>query len=72
MRYVRSIPKRVPPGLILVHNHVVPVGVGPRATLAPGVNGFRAWFERRRRGHRVCRCGWAPDIAKHFRMSLSW
>jgi hypothetical protein len=36
--YVTGIPKALPPGKVLVHNHVIP-------QLVLGRNGFRAWTQ---------------------------
>jgi hypothetical protein len=62
MRYVARVPKVVPKGMVLVHNHVKPAP-------ALGVNGFRAWlaptdpklWER-------CPCTWAPATGPHYRV----
>jgi hypothetical protein len=60
VRYVASIPrKRLPPGIVLVHNHVI-----PQRHL--GENGFRAWTQQHTDRLEVCRCKWAG--LKHYRV----
>lgn len=61
------IPRTLRPGKVLVHNHVHPDGM--TATTTPARQGFRVWFERRTRALRVCRCGWAPHLPRHYRMA---
>jgi hypothetical protein len=52
MRYVSHIPKKLPNGKVLVHNHVFPQRV-------LGANGFRAWTQTLDDTLEVCSCGWA-------------
>jgi hypothetical protein len=65
-RYVGlSIPRTIPPGRVLVHNHVRPEGFHARTV--PDFQGFRVWFQDPApRRLRRCRCGWAPHLAHHF------
>ena len=62
-RYVRFIPKTVPEGWAVVHNHVIPVH-------PIGLNGFRVWIQERRKSPKLerCDCGWAPSLAVHYRV----
>ena len=79
VRYVTGIPRKpLPAGHVVVHNHVLPVGGRGRI----GVDGFRAWIaapdddERIGRAFRDedpynverCACGWAPELAAHYRV----
>jgi hypothetical protein len=53
MRYLSGFePHSVGAGRVLVHNRVI-----PQPFL--GVNGFRAWTQRRDNSLLVCRCDWA-------------
>jgi hypothetical protein len=67
MKYVSGIPKKLPKGGVLVHNHVFP----PQKHL--GLNGFRAWTQKAdKRLLVVCRCKWAGvDLhgLTHYRVS---
>jgi hypothetical protein len=40
MKYVPYIPRKIPPGKVLMHNHIMH---GP--DWEPGINGFRAWVD---------------------------
>jgi hypothetical protein len=65
IRYVPLIPRKIPAGLVLVHNFVQAL----EADHPPSVNGFRAWFSKA--GDKrlaVCRCGWAPRFKNHYRV----
>ena len=68
-RYVGSgVPRVVPAGKALVHNHVRPVDFDSRTPVA--YMGFRAWIQAPdAKALRVCRCGWAPDVPQHYRMA---
>lgn len=66
MRYVLTVPKTIPAGRVLVHNHI------QHAVDTPcGWNGFRAWTQKRSRRLERCKCGWSglphyrvrPDLA---------
>lgn len=59
-RYIGTIPKRVPAGMALVHNPVVP-------TRSIGLRGFRAWVQSSLAGLEQCGCGWALELGKHYR-----
>jgi hypothetical protein len=67
VRYVSRIPKAVPTGLVLVHNHIRPADFHPTYPL--GLHGFRAWLEDPDPKYlQVCPCGWAPKLDQHFRV----
>jgi hypothetical protein len=60
-RYVSQIPKSVPEGMVLVHNHVKPAD-------PIGMNGFRVWLQEADvTPVVVCTCGWAPQLT-HYRV----
>ena len=64
VEYLDKLPATIPPGKILVHNHVQPTrGLGSR--------GFRAWLadpdDNRRAPREECDCGWAPELGTHYR-----
>lgn len=64
MKYVSGIPRKLPKGRVLVHNHVV-----PQAIL--GANGFRAWTEPLADHLVLCDCDWAGrDLhgLRHYRV----
>lgn len=64
--YLRSIPKTVPPGLVVVHNHV-------RPTRRLGSRGFRAWLAVREPAeYKIvrCPCSWAPELETHYRVNV--
>ena len=66
IRYLSGMPKSVPPGRIVVHNHVRPPGF-PNVPL--GFNGFRVWTELEDASERVrCECEWAPHLPEHYRV----
>ena len=76
MTYLSGVPRQVPEGRIVVHNHVRPVDASgariPAARVALGFHGFRAWTEPIGKPMRVaCRCGWAPHLAEHYRVKLN-
>ena len=52
MKYISKIPKVVPAGKLLCHNHVRPAE--PINT-----NGFRAWLADPSDSYERCDCGWA-------------
>jgi hypothetical protein len=70
MRYVPGggLPRTVPKGRILVHNHI-----RHKADTPCGVNGFRAWTEPEAKlaeGKRIrCRCRWSGLV--HYRIVLN-
>ena len=80
VRYITGVPRKpLPPGHVVVHNHVLPVG----GCGALGVDGFRAWIAapaddpRIRRDSRDlkpynvvrCDCGWrASELPVHYRV----
>ena len=64
-RYVsRWIPRKIPEGMILCHNHIQ-----HKVDTPPGLNGFRAWFapanEKWLSWGVGCPCGWSG--MKHYR-----
>jgi hypothetical protein len=62
IRYLRSgtIPNKIPPGRVLMHNHVMH---GPGWSC--GINGFRAWIaDKPYKGFLLCPCGYAG--LKHY------
>ena len=62
MEYVFNMPKAVPAGKVLVHNHV-------RPTLRLGFAGFRAWLDDPGETYEICDCGWAPKLSDHYRVA---
>lgn len=52
MHYVTNIPRKLPEGIVLVHNHIVPQKI-------LGLNGFRAWTQPHDDTVELCRCDWA-------------
>ena len=71
-----TLPRKVPAGRIVVHNHVRPEGF-PNVPL--GWCGFRAWTDAPTgqiasdgTPYRVlvCRCGWAPHLREHYRVNF--
>jgi hypothetical protein len=62
MEYVSNLPKAVPIGKVLVHNHV-------RPTLRLGFAGFRAWLDNPGENYEICNCGWAPKLSEHYRVA---
>lgn len=67
-RYIgRGVPRTVPTGRVLVHNHVQHEPDTP-----VGVNGFRAWTQKP--GDEIsvleCACGWAPLAGAHYCVDL--
>lgn len=71
-----TLPRVIPAGRIVVHNHVRPVGF-PDVPL--GWMGFRAWTDvptgqiaRHGEPYRVivCRCDWAPHLPEHYRIDF--
>lgn len=62
LRYLYRMPKTVPAGLVVVHNHIQP-------TRLIGLRGFRIWLSRRgSKRLEVCNCTWAPELKRHFRV----
>ena len=59
--YLAKIPPAVPPGLVLVHNHVKP-------SRRLGARGFRAWLAKSSERYVRCECGWAPELPEHYRV----
>jgi hypothetical protein len=75
VEYVTATPREpLAPGHVVVHNHVRPAH-------PIGMNGFRVWIasptggkdgeHRFRTDYEVerCDCGWAPDLAEHYRVN---
>jgi hypothetical protein len=59
VRYVSAIPRSVPKGRALVHNHI-PAKDDKGKYLKPGESNFRAWTEKPNQKLLVrCDCGWS-------------
>ena len=62
--YLTRLPAAIPPGKVLVHNHVQP-------TRRLGWRGFRAWLADLDADRLVpCACGWAPELGAHYAVKL--
>ena len=61
-RSLPYIPKELSPGLRLVHNFVP--DQDQRALV--GLHGFRIWVQNHAKHVKVCRCGFAPHIRRHY------
>ena len=63
-RYIRAggLPRTIPKGRVLVHNHVVPVGF--HKWLHHGASGFRAWTQKKEKDLVQCHCGWT-DLSNY-------
>jgi hypothetical protein len=65
MRYINSIPRKLPEGRVLVHNRVHPVR-------PLGRNGFRAWTQIMDDTIEPCRCNFAgypnAKLHKHYKV----
>jgi len=61
--YIYEIPAAVPPGKMLVHNHVVP------HSRKLGRDGFRAWLANPDpEKYVLCSCDWASELGWHYRV----
>ena len=58
-RYVNKIPKKIPEGKILCHNHVQPAH-------PINMNGFRVWLVDSSDKWERCLCGWGDGI-EHYK-----
>lgn len=70
-RYLSKVPKKVPAGRRIVHNHVRPKDFTPDYPI--GLNGFRAWSQAtsdRKTPLVPCDCEWAPHLGRHYRVKL--
>jgi hypothetical protein len=64
VRYLSAIPRSVPEGRALVHNHISAKDEGKDRK--PGESNFRAWTEKPSRKLLIrCDCGWSR--LPHFR-----
>jgi hypothetical protein len=66
LKYVRRVPKKLPPGMALAHNFQ-PV---PIQAMNPGLGGFRCFLipkSAARAEWKVCNCGFAPHLKEHYR-----
>jgi hypothetical protein len=63
IEYLRSLPKTVPAGKVLVHNQVYPVA------RRQGTRGSRYWLRPPSDRFEVCDCGWAPELGEHYRLA---
>jgi hypothetical protein len=59
-RYVTKIPRTLPAGQVLVHNHVEPQQV-------IGMNGFQVWTQALDKQVVPCRCAWSGKL--HYRVA---
>ena len=59
--YLKSLPKQIPAGKLLVHNQVKPAK-------RLGTGGFRAWLAETDLGIELCNCGWAAELGNHYRV----
>jgi hypothetical protein len=62
----------VPDGRVVVHNVLPTPRVGSRGFLPLGRNGFRAWLAEPSERLKICGCGWAPKLGKHYRIKRAW
>ena len=70
VRYLSHVPKVVPAGRVLVHNHVqVPAKQRGQPGELLGVNGFRAWLAAPGAEWEACSCNWAPELGTHYRVN---
>jgi hypothetical protein len=53
MHYLHPNFKKLRPGMIVVHNHILHTREMPL-----GMNGFRAWQQKPAKDRVRCRCGW--------------
>jgi hypothetical protein len=67
VRFVSYVPRKIPPGWIVVHNHVRPNGF---PILEVGDGGFRVFLARPDADVKYirCGCGWAPLLETHYRV----
>ena len=67
MRYINSIPRKLPEGRVLVHNRV-------RPARPLGTGGFRAWTQIKDDTIEPCRCNFAghpnAKLHKHYKVKL--
>jgi hypothetical protein len=63
-RYLGRMPRKIPDGKVLAHNHVYPVA------RQPGTRGSRIWTQILKGDPKlvVCDCGWAPELGSHYRV----
>lgn len=66
LEYLTSLPEKIPPGRVLVHNNM-------RPTRRLGSRGFRAWLAAASPTEddplfEPCACGWAPELGPHRRV----
>jgi hypothetical protein len=54
MLYIGVNPKKLRPGLFLVHNHI-----RHDKDMPIGEHGFRAWWQKDKDDLTPCKCGWA-------------
>lgn len=62
MKYLNILPRRVPEGMALFHNHV-------RPTRSLNLRGFRAWLDKSEVKKEVCKCGWCPELGTHYMLT---
>jgi hypothetical protein len=59
--YPPRLPVTVPADRVLVHNTV-------RPARRQGARGFRYWLQSPSEKLEICSCGWAPELAEHYRI----
>ncbi len=71
--YLSDVPRSVPFGKIVVHDHVHPTSkfVHPTSKFKLGSRGFRAWLAKPSPRYEVCPCEWAPELDVHYRVRSS-
>jgi hypothetical protein len=65
-----AVPKQIPAGKVLVHNHVT-AGITPDRPI--GARGFRAWYATAPAAADLepCSCGWRPGLGTHYRVRIA-
>jgi hypothetical protein len=66
--YLSTRPSTVPEGMVLVHNHILPIK--PRERI--GTRGFRIWLESPSDRLAECPCGFAPRLGTHYRLAAKF
>jgi len=64
VRYCRDVPRELSAGRVLVHNGVRPVA------RRCGRRGSRFWTQIESSNLERCDCGWAPELAEHYRVAF--
>ncbi|MBX9693020.1 MAG: hypothetical protein K2Z81_11595 [Cyanobacteria bacterium] len=58
IKYVNRLPKTIPEGMVLCHNHV-------RPQMPINTNGFRVFLAPKSKRYQRCKCGWADGIVHY-------